>query len=112
MRAVNKNFALIMAVILVVMLSACDNSPRVHKSWEPPPEGVTYDDSTVSANIKRMLMSDPVLQGTKIDVKVNEGQVVLEGNVNTEDQMTRINIHTWTVEGVKGVENNINLKGK
>lgn len=112
MRTANKNSILIMAAILIAMLSACDNSPRVHKSWEPPPEGVTYDDSTVSANIKRTLLSDPVLQGTKIDVKVNGGQVVLAGDVNTEDQMTRINIHTWTVEGVKGVENNINLKGK
>ena len=108
----NKNFSLIMVAIFVAMLSACDNSPRVHESWVPPPEEIVYDDSMVAARIKSTFMSDRELQGTNVDVKVREGQAILEGEVNTEDQMTRINVHTWTVEGVKGVVNDIVLKGK
>ena len=108
----NKNFVLIIVAIFIAMLSACDNSPRVHESWVPPPEDIVYDDNVVAAKIKSTFMSDRELQGTKVDVKVHEGQAILEGEVNTEDQMTRINVHTWTVEGVKGVVNNIVLKGK
>ncbi len=112
MLTTNKDFVLIIVVIFIAMLSACDNSPRVHESWVPPPEEIVYDDSTVAAKVKSTFMSDRELQGTDVDVKVREGQVILEGEVNTEDQMIRINVHTWTVEGVKGVVNNIALTGE
>lgn len=108
----NKKLILIIISIFAVILSACDNSPRVHESWTPPPEGVVYDDSTISARVKSSLFADRELQGAQIEVKVHQGLVVLEGELDTEDQMTRVNLHTWTVEGVKGVENKIILKGK
>lgn len=94
--------------IIVLMLTGCENyAERTHKSWVPPPSAPVYDDSTIFARITSAVQSDPVLQGAKIEIKVTDGNVVLSGTVNNEDQLTRVNMHTWIVDGVKKVDNQI-----
>ena len=94
--------------ISVLVLNGCENyAERTHKSWVPPPSAPVYDDSTIFARITSAVQSDPVLQGAKIEIKVTDGNVVLSGTVNNEDQLTRVNMHTWIVDGVKKVDNHI-----
>lgn len=92
----------------VLLLTGCENyAERTHKSWVPPPSAPVYDDSTIFARITSAVQSDPVLQGAKIEIKVTDGNVVLSGTVNNEEQLTRVNMHTWIVDGVKKVDNQI-----
>ncbi|PXW81720.1 hyperosmotically inducible protein [Nitrosomonas sp. Nm84] len=108
MRIRYKLFTLVMLFMTALMLIGCENyAERTHKSWVPPPSAPVYDDSTIFARIASAVQSDPVLQGTKIDIKVNDGNVVLSGTVKNDDQLTRVNMHTWIVDGVKKVDNQI-----
>ena len=94
--------------IIVLMLTGCENyAERTHKSWVPPPSAPVYDDSTIFARVTQAIQSDPVLQGASIEIKVNEGHVTLTGVARNEDQITRTNMHTWIVDGVKKVDNQI-----
>ena len=101
-------FTLTTLFMTVIMVTGCENyAERTHKSWVPPPSAPVYDDSTIFARIASAVQSDPVLQGAKIEIKVTDGNVVLSGTVNNEDQLTRVNMHTWIVDGVKKVDNQI-----
>ena len=104
----NKLFTLILLFVAMLMLTGCENyAERTHKSWVPPPSSPVYDDSTIFARITTAVQSDPAMQGSKIDIKVQNGMVTLSGTVNNEDQLTRVNMHTWIVDGVKKVDNQI-----
>lgn len=98
---------LVFAVILFSLVGCENYAEKTHKSWVPPPTAPAYDDSTIYARIAAAIQSDPVLQGAKVDIKVEEGNVTLTGNVNNEDQLTRVNMHSWIVDGVKKVDNQI-----
>ena len=103
-----KLFTLATLFLIVLILNGCENyAEKTHKSWVPPPSAPVYDDSTIFARITAAVQSDSVLQGAKIDIKVTDGNVVLSGTVNNEDQLTRVNMHTWIVDGVKKVDNQI-----
>ncbi len=108
MRIRYKLFTLAALFMTVFILNGCENyAEKTHKSWVPPPSAAVYDDSTIFARIATAVQSDPVLQDAKIDIKVTDGNVVLSGTVNNEDQLTRVNMHTWIVDGVKKVDNQI-----
>lgn len=101
-------FTLATLFMTVIILNGCENyAERTHKSWVPPPSAPVYDDSTIFARITSAVQSDPVLQGAKIEIKVTDGNVVLSGTVKNEDQLTRVNMHSWIVDGVKKVDNQI-----
>lgn len=103
-----KVFTLSILLLNLFTLSGCENyAEKTHESWVTPPPGAVYDDSTIFARITQAVQSDPVLQGAKVEIKVNDGNVVLSGTVNNEDQLTRVNMHTWIVDGVKKVDNQI-----
>ena len=92
----------------ILTLNGCENyAERTHESWVTPPPGIVYDDSTIYARIIYAVQSDSALQGTDIKIKVNDGKVVLTGTVNNQDQITRMNMHSWIVDGVKSVNNQL-----
>jgi hyperosmotically inducible protein len=108
MRIFHQLLTYIALIISLFVLMSCENyAEKTHKSWVPPPSAPVYDDSTIFARITSAVQSDPLLQGTKIDLKVTDGHVVLSGTVNNEEQLTRVNMHTWIVDGVKKVDNQI-----
>ncbi|MBS0497875.1 MAG: BON domain-containing protein [Gammaproteobacteria bacterium] len=93
------------------ILIGCENyAEKTHQSWVTPPSGPVYDDSTIFARITQAVQSDPVLQGANIEIKVQDGNVALKGAVINEDQMTRINMHAWIVDGVKKVDNQVTVR--
>ncbi|WP_295627672.1 BON domain-containing protein [uncultured Nitrosomonas sp.] len=106
-----KLFTLVLLLIGIFFLAGCENyAEKTHPSWVTPPPGMVYDDSTIFARVTLAIQSDPVLQGTSIEIKVNEGHVTLTGVARNEDQITRTNMHTWIVDGVKNVDNQVIVK--
>lgn len=106
-----KFFTFAALLIIIFFLTGCGNyAEKTHQSWVEPPAGPVYDDSTIFARITQAIQSDPVLQGTNIEIKVKDGQVTLTGTVGKEDQITRSNMHAWIVDGVKKVDNEVAVK--
>jgi hyperosmotically inducible protein len=62
-------------------------------------------DSNITARIKTILANDSSLNLFKIDVETREGIVTLTGNVPTEDRKKRAGEVSISVDGVKMVEN-------
>lgn len=104
-------FMVLASLLSMLALTGCENyAEKTHPSWVAPQPGVVYDDSTVYARVTQAIQTDPDLRGANIEVKVKDGQVTLTGNVLNENQMTKINMHTWMVDGVKKVDNQIAIK--
>lgn len=111
MQTRHKLSTLAILLMSVFMLTGCENyAEKTHESWITPPPGAVYDDSTIFARITQAVQSDPVLQGINTEIKVKDGNVTLSGTVNNEDQVTRINMHAWIVDGVKKVDNQVSVK--
>lgn len=101
-------FLALTSLLSMLALTGCENyAEKTHPSWVAPTPGAVYDDSTVFARITQSIQSDPDLRGANIEVKVADGLVTLSGKVMNENQMTKINMHTWMVDGVKKVDNQI-----
>ena len=102
---------LTISVIVFIMafgLSGCENyAERTHESWVEKPTGIDYDDSTIYARISYALNTDPDLEGSNVELKVDEGNVLLTGTVANNHQITKINMLSWMVDGVKDVDNQL-----
>ncbi|MFZ1851738.1 MAG: BON domain-containing protein [Nitrosomonas sp.] len=109
MMQIFKHFTLFWTLLITAaVLTGCENyADKTHPSWVQPPPGAVYDDSTIYARIMAAIQSDAVLQGSHVEVKVTDGNVLLTGTVTNDDQMTRVNMHSWIVDGVKKVDNQI-----
>lgn len=105
------HFMALASLLCMLALTGCENyAERTHPSWVAPAPGAVYDDSTIYARITQAVQTDPALRGANVEIKVNDGQVTLTGTVSNEDQMTKINMHSWIVDGVKKVDNQIAIK--
>ncbi len=103
--------AFAIVLMMVFGLSGCENyAERTHESWVEKPPEETYDDSTVYAKISYAVNTDPDLNGSNIEVQVNDGHVMLTGTVVDNHQMTKVNLLTWMVDGVKDVDNQIAIE--
>ena len=106
----DKLFLLFM-IIGVFLLTGCENyAERTHESWVERPAGVTFDDSTIYARISYAVNTDPDLQGSDVEIKVDDGNVLLTGRVANNHQITKINMVTWMVDGVKDVDNQLAVR--
>ncbi len=64
-------------------------------------------DSTITAEVKKALMSDSEISSTKIHVKTSGGVVTLKGNVPSPDVAARAAQIAQQKEGVKSVDNRL-----
>jgi hyperosmotically inducible protein len=104
-------FMVLASLLSVLALAGCGNyAEKTHPSWVAPTPGAVYDDSTVFARITQAVQTDPVLRGANIEIKVNDGLVTLTGTVSNEEQMTKMNMHVWMVDGVKKVDNQVTIR--
>jgi osmotically-inducible protein OsmY len=72
--------------------------------------GEFIDDTTLHAKAKAALINDPVVQGTKIDVSVDKGVVILNGAVNGDVEKRKAEDIIRGINGVRGVENNLVIR--
>ncbi len=72
--------------------------------------GTYIDDKTITGKVKAELFGDPVVSGFDVHVNTFEGNVQLNGFVNTEEQKRRASEIARAVPGVKWVKNNLVVK--
>jgi len=80
----------------------------------PPPSislGTEIDDSVITSSVKTALMADPDIKSYDFKVETRKGEVQLSGFVENQAQLDRAKAATLVVSGVKGVQNNVTLKG-
>ena len=71
--------------------------------------GRVIDDSTITAKVKAALMDEKDVSSMKVHVKTYKGQVQLNGHVDTADQKTAAEAAASKVDGVKSVQNNLEV---
>jgi hyperosmotically inducible protein len=104
-----------MAACLVAGLSACQSSPDYNSSSQDRPSKVEkaeryVDDAAITTAVKTKLASDRVSNLTRIDVTTNSGAVNLSGTVDTTEQKEQASRLAGQVDGVKHVNNNLQVK--
>jgi len=72
--------------------------------------GTEIDDSVVTAKVTAALLAEQDVKNFEIKVQTRKGQVQLSGFVDTQARIDNAIALTRKVEGVKGVENGMNLK--
>ncbi len=87
---------------------AVRNNLRVgHRSF-----GRSLDDKLLTARIKTKLIAEPGIRSLSIDVDTVNGVVTLTGVVKNEEQRRRVLEIVRTTKGVKGVVDNLTVKGE
>ena len=99
----------LMACLASCVLSACaggGQSVRATPSGGPAVSGA-MDDATITARVKTVLLNDPQVAGTKIDVSTAAGVVTLSGSVKSKADETRAIEIARTVTGVRDVKSTL-----
>jgi len=99
------NVSLILCLVCTILLIDCARS-RAQEST-----GQYIDDTVITENVKSKLSADPGLEGLAIKVETSEGVVLLNGLVDTREQVQRAVEIARGVEGVKKVKQSLILKG-
>ncbi len=72
--------------------------------------GQTMDDSTITAAVQAKLSSDRISNFSRVDVDTERGVVTLNGVVKSVDQKTRVAELARAINGVKSVNNNLQIQ--
>lgn len=72
--------------------------------------GAAIDDATVTARVNAELAKDPDLSALRIDVDTESGRVVLKGSAPDVAARERATQIAARVDGVKGVDNRLEVK--
>lgn len=72
--------------------------------------GEATDDNALTAKVKTALTADATTKAYQINVDVNQGRVALGGFVDTEESKNNASRVARSVEGVKSVENNLQIQ--
>lgn len=90
-------------------------APVAEAPAQPPPapaqpSAPALDDATVATRVLAALQADPETNGLDIDVKASEGAVALTGLVDSRAQTEKATSIAAAVDGVRSVDNRIDLK--
>jgi len=106
-----KLLVLMVSVTGVLSLTGCGKTQEdASKSDAGTTVGTQIDDSIVTAKIKSKLLADPDIKGFDLKVETHKGDVQLSGFVGNQAQIDRAIMITYSVEGVKNVDNQVSLK--
>mgnify|MGYP001583625058 FL=1 len=95
---------ILMAAVMAITLSAC--APTATKEGT----GGYIDDTVITTKVKAQLLNDDSLKSTEINVETFKGKVQLSGFVSSPQMANRAVTVTRSVEGVKSVVNNMQIK--
>jgi hypothetical protein len=86
---------------------------EAHGAWQrathPAPESPPTDDETLKQKVETELFGKPDVEKGKIVLNVEDGVVVLRGEVASPEQMTELSQLAMGVPGVAGVQNLLHL---
>lgn len=74
--------------------------------------GTDVDDSVITSSVKSALLADADIKSFDFKVETRKGEVQLSGFVDNQAQVDRATADARAISGVKGVQNNVLLKGK
>jgi hyperosmotically inducible protein len=109
----NKLFVLTLSLAGALLISGCgkkEGAPEGPKPQAKTTVGTDADDSAITTKVKSAFMGDADVKGTDIKVETRKGEVQLSGFVDSQAQMDRAVALAKGVEGVKSVDNKMNLK--
>lgn len=72
--------------------------------------GQSIDDATITAAVQSKLSSDRISNFTRVDVDTERGVVTLNGVVKSADQKVRVAELARQVNGVRTVNNNLQIQ--
>jgi hyperosmotically inducible protein len=101
-----------LAVGIALSVAGCDRQvPSAETPASPTTTvGTDIDDTVVTTKIKSALLNDSDIKAFDIKAETRKGMVQLSGFVNNQAQADRAMAVARAVEGVKGVENGMDLK--
>lgn len=95
----------VVAVALALMLSmGCTSTPTQESAGE------YMDNSVITARVKTAIFKEPSLKSAEVNVETFKGVVQLSGFVSSQSDINRAVEIASAVEGVKSVENDMQLK--
>lgn len=97
-------FYLALFALLIASLGACATGQK-HGSV-----GQYIEDSAITTNVKAAIFRQDDLSAAEINVETFNGVVQLSGFVSQPAQIARATEIARSVEGVKGVKNNLTVK--
>jgi hyperosmotically inducible periplasmic protein len=74
--------------------------------------GAKMDDATITTKVKSSIIAEPGLDALDINVNTAGGVVTLLGTVDTSEHRTRAEEIARNTEGVKSVDNKLNIQAK
>ncbi|HMB75515.1 MAG TPA: BON domain-containing protein [Kiloniellaceae bacterium] len=95
---------LAMAFLVLGMATACGSSEQSESTGE------YIDSSLITAKVKAALVDDPTVNALDVEVETYKDRVLLSGFVDSEAARSQAMIVASGVEGVREVENNIEIK--
>lgn len=98
-----KRYLGVVIALMILLASAC-------QTIEGRTAGTVVDDTTINSTVKTKLLGDDFLKGVTIDVETFNGAVTLIGGVDTLDQKRRAGELARNVEGVREVNNLLQVK--
>ena len=111
-----KNFIILSVLFL---LNSCVGSSTsgvfgtgVSIALDPRTLGTQIDDSIMQKNLIARLALNEKKYIIKLSVKVLDGRIFLNGNVDEPEEKLRITKLAWETKGVRSVKNNIAIKQK
>ena len=99
------NPALIGLVLIIALMSGC-------QSMTGSTAGQNVDDSTITASVKTKLAGEKLSTLTRVEADTTRGVVTLNGVVESAEQRARVEALTRQVDGVRGVNNNLQVQKK
>ena len=99
---------LLLACLASLALPACAGGGQaVRTTPASAPAAAAMDDSTITTRVKTMLLNDPQVAATKIDVSTAAGVVTLSGTVKSKADETRAVELARQVTGVRDVKSTL-----
>ena len=98
---------LIYSMALALMLSVAGCQSLTGQST-----GEYVDDRTISTSVKAKLVADKAANLTRVDVDTTNRVVMLSGVVESNEQKTRAEQLAMQVNGVRKVENRLQVQGR
>lgn len=101
-----------LASVLTVSVIGCSKPVDVVGLQAPGTTvGTDIDDSVITSGVKSALLADADIKSFDFKVETRKGEVLLSGFVDNQSQLDRATAATRAVAGVRGIQNNVILKG-
>ena len=102
---------LLAAVLASLVLPACAGGGQSIRATPASGANSAMDDTTITTRVKTVLLNDPQVAATKIDVSTTAGVVTLSGSVKSKADETRAIELARQITGVRDVKSTLIVPG-